>query len=1153
MKKRLKIFFFYFLFSFSLLVYAQENDEYSEEETETVDEELSIDEQEPLIRISHSERRRIEMEIITSSLEELAIWSRFLGLSESGTRADLSGRILEHFNLPEIEEQSEENRRVITIESAQTTEYFTIDAVNEDYARLRGGVSISLRDGEDTHKITAQEILFNRTRNIITARGGVVYEKVDTASTETFRGENITVNIDNWSSIFLDGSSTIDSDGTAYLFSGQVISRTEDDVTILRRARISSAGKEEALWSISASRLWLLPGSDFAIFNALLKVGEIPVLYIPFFFFPTDEIVFHPVIGYRTREGGFLQTTTYILGRPKASDAEQSSLSKIFGNSDDMEKERHGIFLRSTGKKAVDTTEVSLKAMIDYYVNLGTFLGIDLAVPKTSALDSIDFSLGIGFTRTISPTSFGFSPYAPDYDGSFDWNKSDLFSFQVPFRYRMRFTSGISGKLGSLRWSFPIHSDPFVDSDFINNRAESMDWVNMVQQGGAFDTDSSTPSEIGAYQWQVSGNLNPSITAFAPYISRMSISSISMTMGFRTIQDNTVNPFSPNRSFFAPDKFTLYSITGQVSGNPLSITGNRSPSTPAAATNIEIPELSRGLTPISPWTNEETTTDETPTSDTLTPPVLRQTFPLPRVGNTTFTIDYSISPTSSTELQFMNAGWRTSEDIDWGEVQSILTSVSGTTTLNFHMNHTTGFFSNHIALTGTGHWRDFTFLNEDAFLNDQGEVDESRMEQARRHQYSQTNYSSSYAYTGRIQPLTNNAVFRQTNVGYNFRGTLVRSRRFTDGDGPELRPNWGSWVKDERTGDIDNPGLTAHTLSANLAASVMDKNQNITFTTNLPPLDERITTNAGFNFWIVSITMNTSMDRMTMTTANINAFPKKQEGDWIFRPINYNQTLRFQNVGSLTFNTTVDPEKDFDITTIRSTLTLWDLRVSFFATEIQKSVFVFNNPNAFHEGGRWEFQGERELNPRELSFSYSKQFGNFDIIKNRMNMSFNLRSSLIFDLQRHTNSNFEFSYGLTQNIPGFLTLSLTASSTNSVIMRYFKNVPGMGKYTQMYSDGPQNNLFRDLLDSFNFFDEEKRRRTGFKMQRLNFSATHLLGDWTAIISVSMYPYQRPVANIADTQINFTSDFSLIVQWTPISEFKSHVKYDGREDKWTRGQ
>jgi len=659
-----------------------EGEEFSEENQIAEEESLS------------PEQKRIEMEIKTSTLPELAAWCRRLGLSESGTRADLSRRIRDYYKLPESRISYENRQRELTIESAQTAEYFRIEIIDEDYARLAGDVRLILKDNEDTHNIRANEVLFNRTRNIITARGQVVYEKKSGDTIETFRGENITVNIDDWSSIFLDGDSErkLESEGTSYLFSGRVISRTNEDVTILNNARISSAG-DDSLWSISASKLMLLPGSDFMIFNAVLRVGEIPVLYIPFFFFPVDEVIFHPVIGYRSREGGFVQTTTYILGRPKANTEETSSLSRIMGNSNDMEKERHGLFLRSTGKKIKDQNTLSLKALLDYYVNMGAYAGLDLSMPRTGILNPLNFSVGLGFTRTVSQTSIGYTPYAPDYDGTFDWNHSNFLSFSAPFRYRISLNSSISGKYGSLSWNFPYYSDPYVDRDF-TNRSESMDWMNMIQQGSAIE-DSFSDTGLGLYNWHLNGSLAPSFPILAPYISRISVTNLSTTLAFRNARNENIyqnNVYSPMRDMYVPDKYTIYSFSGSVSGTPLTIGSANTNPRDAQIFQIDDPFKGIGI-PISPWPDTEDAQDSASSGERLAPPVLNQRFDIPGTGNIKFSIDYQISPTSSTELQFMSENWHSYDQVDWSEIQSILSDFRGNGSINFHMDHSSGLFS----------------------------------------------------------------------------------------------------------------------------------------------------------------------------------------------------------------------------------------------------------------------------------------------------------------------------------------------------------------------------------------------------------------------------------------------------------------------------
>ncbi|MCL2440903.1 MAG: LPS-assembly protein LptD [Treponema sp.] len=1106
-------------FSLFLTLYAQEDEE----------EELNF---QPVIidaeaEAASAQRQRTEMEIRTSTISELASWCRTLGLSESGTREELSRRLREYFDLPAPANRDTSNQKVITIESAQTTEYFSIEVIDEDYARLKGDVRLSLKEDDVIHRISANEILFNRTRNILTARGNVIYERVEADKIETFRGENITVNIDDWSSTFLDGNTSheLESDGAAYLFSGAVISRNNQDVTILRKAIITNASNEEALWSINATRLWLLPGSDFAIFNAVLKVGEIPVLYIPFFYFPGDELVFHPVIGYRSREGGFVQTTTYILGQPKPDPSETSSISRILGNNNDTEKELHGLFLRSTGRKRVNQNEISLKALIDYYVNLGTYIGLDLSVPKTGILNQSELTLGVGFTRTISQVGTNFTPFAPDYDGSSDWNHSSFFSTDVPFRYRMRFNSSISGRYGGLFWDFPYYSDPFVDNDFVLNRSESMDFMNMIQQGAAFDDSISTTTQIGSYQWHINGNLNPSLPFLAPAITRITISNLSSTLSFKTIRDVSFGLTSeaPGRFFYAPDKYTIYSLSSSITGTPITI--NRAQRNNETAIERVNPLEGIGI-PVSPWGNNETLDSGVqPWDDSIVlfPPVLNQNFTLPRTGNNRFSVDYTIAPTSSSELQFMNNKWDTYDQIDWNEIQSVLYTYGGTSNVNFRLDHTTGLYSNVVTFAGTGTWRDYSFLNEEAFAN------QEEITRLREQQYRQTNYSTSYNYNSTVRPFHENLIFRQTNFQYGFRGTLVRSQRYTGGDGPELTPQWGAWVKEKPHEDIF--GLNNHQVAANLAANVMDMGQNISVSAALPPLDGLVSTNATFRVWISETNVNFRVEKPELSD------------DWIYRPIHITETLKFGNIGSYSYYMVLDPEEDNEITTIRSILTLWGFKADYSAIKTTKSHFVLD-PDL---GGMWEQKGEAVLRPRDLTLSYTHMFSNYEIIQNRLITGFNINTSLSFNLQQHTNSNFQLSLGYIIFLPGFLRLELAATSQNAVIWRYFKNVQGMEHLTFMYPDGPQNNLFTDLIDSFNFGDESKRRRTGFKMHSFDLSAIHFLGDWQAEFKVNVFPYSNP--QIVPRRYEITADISFLVQWKPITEIKSHVNYHGKNDRW----
>ena len=1075
------------------------------------------------------EQRRVEMEINTSTLPELAAWCRSLGLSEGGAKADLVQRLRTHFKFPlAVGEEGEDTRKLITIESARSTEYFRLEVVDEDYARLTGEVRVSLKDGDAIHRIKAWEILFNRTRNILTASGGVEYIKEEGDTVETFRGESITVNLDNWSSIFLDGITerAVQNEETSYRFSGTVISRNDQEVTILNKASIGNAKNPDALWSLDASRVWLLPGSDFAIFNAVLKVGEIPVLYIPFFYYPADEVIFHPVIGYRSREGSFAQTTTYILGRPKAGSASQSSLTRILGNSNDMEKRREGIFLRSTGKKIKDPDSVSLKAIVDYYTNLGAYLGAELATVKIGILNPLNLSLGIGFTRTLVQMDTGYTPFAPKYDGSSDWNSSNLFSAEVPFRYRFKLDSSINGKYGSLSWDFPFYSDPWVDRDF-TNRAETMDWVNMVQQGAALQEGETTGTQLGDYQWQLRGSLTPALSALSPYVSSLSLSSVTSTMSFKTVDTTSQIPstvgvndpsrFPPNTAFYAPDRFTIYNMSGSISGTPLTLGAGVTAPSGGSKQQPQDPLKNIGV-PRSPWEKTEAGAQQNRgTEDRLRPPALNQRFDLPLGGGPRFSIDYRIAPTSSSELQFRTGEWKTYSDINWGEAASVLSTFGGDASTSFNLNHSAGLYSNSFTFSGNGAWRQYSYIDEDAAVYQPTAGNPDPVSKAREDQWRQTFFSTSYGFTHTLRPLYRSAMWGQSNLQYSFKTLLAKSNFTGTGDDPEWETIWGEWIKEK---------MDIHQLSANLAAQVMEKSQTLTLSAELPPRDVAYSGNATFRVWV------------TETNARMRVF-RPGEKEQKFEPFYATETVRFGTIGSLVQYLVLDTEKK-ELETLTTTLSIWGLRAEYAAARTSGYRFDLTSRSwvALPPGGE-------SLKSRDITLSYTGNFAKSELWDKRLKFSLNLNTRLFFDLQRYTNSRFSQSLGFTLGINGFLDLSLSATSENAVIFRYVKDWPMFDDFPLALPEGEQNDLFLDLLNSFRFDDDSRRRSSGFKLRNFRLQAVHHLGDWNAMLDIIMTPYLP----MGSRQYELNSEIAFLVQWVPVSEIKSDAKYDKKTDKW----
>ncbi|MDR2618854.1 MAG: LPS-assembly protein LptD [Treponema sp.] len=1074
----------------------------------------------------------LEMEIKTSTLTELASWCRELGLSDGGTKDDLANRLRSYFKLPASGEASTA-AKVITIESARTTEYFTLDVVDEEYARLRGDVVISLKDGDAVHRVKAWEILYNRTRNILTASGGVVYVKEEGDTVETFKGESITVNLDNWSSIFMDGISerSISGNDTAYRFAGTVISRNSEEVTVLTRAEITNAKNEEAYWSLNASKLWLLPGSDWAILSAVLKVGNVPVLWLPFFFYPSDEIIFHPVVGFRSREGTFLQTTTYILGRPKTSGTSENSITKIFGSSADMEKVREGVFLRSTGKKYRDSNDTRLSVLFDAYANLGAYLGTELALPRKGAFGAFDLSFGLGLTRNIYPMGSVNTPF-PRYDGVSEWNTARLFSQEIPLRYRFNMTGSVSAGNGSLSWAFPYYSDPYVNRDFLN-RTEELDWLSMLREGATAASQETEDTYLSSYAWTLNGRFSPSFPALAPYISSFSVSGISSSLNFgsRAVpQASYTGPWSPpnpDYMFFYPNKFNILSVNASLRGTPYTSGAAAAAQTStqagrekaAAPGDSLLPDLPR-----PPWEDEEapnqTQAQKAPQDPySLTPPTLSQRFETSSSGGPRLAIDYSLEPTFGSELQFRTSpsNWKEKEDIDWSEISSMLSRINASSGLGLSLSHSGGgAYSGSFRLRGTGAWQGYNYINDEAEeFSSAGQI-----EAARERAYNQTYVTSNWELSAGIRPFYRSAVWSATSFNYSLGGLFARTK--FDGSGvtdTEDDPHWeweyGEWTKEK---------LSTHTVSANIAASVMNYSQNLNVSAVLPPKDASLAGNATVRVWI------------SETSANTSITEPWDEDKRVFKPVNITETLRFGTLGNFRQYVVYDPEQK-EYTNLSSSLALGGFTASY--------TMAYGVPYKLQVTTGWVQTGDKDLNPLDLSFGYRKSFKKDKLWNKRLSFSVDTNSGIKFDLQRYTYSSLTFSLGLTVGIANFMELSISTSSANSQIYRYFRDMPFFSSSVDL-PPGLETNFFKDLVNSFRFDDADLRRSSGFKLKSFNLSMVHHLGDWNAKLGITLSPYlDRTTSRPA---YKFNNQISFMVQWVPIEEIRTEMTYE--KDKIT---
>jgi hypothetical protein len=323
----------------------------------------------------------------------------------------------------------------------------------------------------------------------------------------------------------------------------------------------------------------------------------------------------------------------------------------------------------------------------------------------------------------------------------------------------------------------------------------------------------------------------------------------------------------------------------------------------------------------------------------------------------------------------------------------------------------------------------------------------------------------------------------------------------------------------------------------------MDKIQTLTVTSELPPRDKSFSFSFTFNAWISTTTASWSM-----------SYPEKED-KWKLGTFRLTERLNFGTYGSFSQSMVFNAE-DKEVTLLTSSLSLpkWGFTVNYNVSRMLGYEYIVQGSDAqnlLFEGWRIR-KGEAKagdpnylLRSRDFSVSYSKSFNKIELWENHVNFSVNTGSRLFFDLQRYTSSNFSFNINFSININKFLDLNLSTSSENSYIYRYFKDLPIFQDADIEILDGPQNNLFLDLINSLRFDDEKLRRLSGFKMKNFRVSAIHYLGDWNATLNWTMSPY-RPTGT---RRYEMNNEVSFLLQWLPINEIKSDISYNKRNDEW----
>ncbi|MCQ2982126.1 MAG: hypothetical protein MJ178_05180, partial [Treponemataceae bacterium] len=477
----------------------------------------------------------------------------------------------------------------VTIEQAEKTEYLKDADSGEEVIRFTGDVSLTVDNQGTKTVIQAETVTFNRARATVYASGNVQFTQTgDGRNTETLTAQSLLFNTRTLEGVFDNGRVVQESSGNINLPTGSVLvvfaesfGRENSGTVTFRSGSLTFCDDPDPHWKIDASRIWLLPGNEFAIFSGFLYVGHFPVLYIPFFYYPKDEMIFNPSFGYDGRKGYFTQTTTYIIGRKGLSDSssseEDEGLFSFMKTTTLKEQEREGLFLHNLDADAV-MPDNSLKILVDGYSNLGYMAGVEGSFKTAGNFSDIAFGSYIGMSRTLFPVNSFYGSYTTlsPTDQQY-WDSGWFLGMRTPFRFGASVKTSYNNKPFSFTLSLPVYSDPYFTSDFLADRSESMDWINFlmnnVATGGnlASLADAGTSSTLSSYAWSLNGSVSTPqfISHLNPWVTEFSVSNTSSINFASKVNDSLSGEtasYDPNRYFYYPSAVLPLKASMRIGG-----------------------------------------------------------------------------------------------------------------------------------------------------------------------------------------------------------------------------------------------------------------------------------------------------------------------------------------------------------------------------------------------------------------------------------------------------------------------------------------------------------------------------------------------------------------------------------------------------------
>jgi hypothetical protein len=812
------------------------------------------------------------------------------------------------------------------------------------------------------------------------------------------------------------------------------------------------------------------------------------LLWLPFFYYPADEVIFHPVIGYKSREGTFLQTTTYLLGERKGKSEESSSLS-LLETSQAGEKAYSGIFIKRLASAQGETTKVAgegspgqgntLKILADIYSALGSHLGAEGSF-SLGGKQSLSFIVGLGVSRSIFLQSNGYySPFDLATDYSSAWNGSNFLGLDLPFRFGLLAKYSLSDAKGPWRFSLnidaPLYSDPYFEQDF-RQRSESSSIIS------AFSSKPPTLSRRSSMTQSLQASLawtappassssilsNASLSRFA---SQAVWNSKTQSTSGMTTQERRLISVNPQREFFFPDSLKLADASMQLSGVLVSYPKKAAP-TVGAIPSVTAPQAK------APFAS---------------------------------TLGWSLSGTGVAEEKFKSSPWQKPEDVD-SSLSYFLLGYKGVAQINANATA----WGNLLSLRTT--------LGVSAQDQERPYLFDERVSPTSVHPYKVSDWaykavSSDLSNTITLTPLRGDTPFASSNLSYSLAANLYKYRYAgLDGAGLSATPRY------ETTGLEWSPqAIGTHSATASFGyAPKSGPSHQLSVSATLPPLNEKY--GAGY-------TVSHKYYRAAIQGSLASLVPGAE-------------VLPSALSASMSLGASPYPVLKADFAwdfaaeapqTIGAAIEYRSAKASFIAKKSKGYGF---------SSGSWTPDGTEYFRPYESNISWSPYLGTPEkkspqSPQEPVRVSFKPSLSYSQNFVRFTESTINLGIDFSLTSAKGTALRFSSVTANRSAWRYwtglFPDSPGFDP------DDYARSLTGDIFDSLSIWDAAALRRTLFKLSSLSMELSQDLHDWSLKAGLGMSPILiTPDSGRPYYQLDFS--FNLAVTWKDIPELKTSLDY-----------